>query len=367
MTRVPGSHRLPRQLPPLPRAAATRRLRSARRGPPATGPAARAARARLTALLWAGVALAPGLPSVALAQDYPVGPVLVLSPVQAGSAGDLSLRLLAAKLSEQLRQPFVVENLPGAAGMIGLDRLARARPDGQTIGGISDSTLTYVPLVQGRGDFRALDLLDPVTLATTSTWVLVTHPALPARSVGDLVALARREPGRLDFASAGIGGSHHVVMELFKSATGTRLTHVPFRGAAAALGAVESGEVPVMFSALSVALPRIQAGRLRALAVATPSRTPLLPQVPALAEGALPGFTFATWTGILVPRGTPTAVVDRLGTEVSRALRDPAVAGKLAAMGATPQPGTARALADLIESTRARMARVVKEAGIRAD
>jgi tripartite-type tricarboxylate transporter receptor subunit TctC len=313
------------------------------------------------------VGAACALPALAPAQDYPAGPVLVISPVQAGSAGDLSLRLLTSRLAEQLRQPFVVENLPGAAGMIGMERLARARPDGQTIGGISDSTLTYVPLVQGRGDFRALDLLDPVSLATTSTWVLVSHPALPVRSVADLIALARREPGRLDFASAGIGGSHHVVMELFKSATGARLTHVPFRGAAAALAAVEGGEVPVMFSALSVALPRIQSGRLRALAVAAPARTALLPQVPTLAEQALPGFTFATWTGILVPKGTPRAVVDQLNAEVARALRDPAVAGKLAAMGASPQPGTPRALADLIEATRTRMAKVVREAAIRAD
>lgn len=328
--------------------------------------AARGDRARMAAALSA-IALAPGLSSTARAQDYPAGPVLVISPVQGGSAGDLSLRLLTAKLAEQLRQPFVVENLPGAAGMIGLERLSRARPDGQTIGGISDSTLTYVPLVQGRADFRALDLLDPVSLATTSTWVLVTHPALPVRSVSDLVALARREPGRLDFASAGVGGSHHVVMELFKSATGVRLTHVPFRGAAAALAGVEAGEVPVMFSALSVALPRIQSGRLRALAVATPARSPLLPQVPALAEQALPGFVFSTWTGILVPRGTPAAVVERLNLEVARALRDPAVAAKLAAMGATPQPGSPRALAELIDTTRTRMAKVVREAGIRAE
>lgn len=343
-------------------------VHDARPGCPPTGVrfrlAGRGARAPLIA---ATLALAPALPSIAQTQDYPAGPVLVISPVQGGSAGDLSLRLLAAKLAEQMRQPFVVENLPGAAGMIGLERLSRARPDGQTIGGISDSTLTYVPLVQGRADFRALDLLDPVSLATTSTWVLVAHPALPARSVAELVALARREPGRLDFASAGIGGSHHVVMELFKSATGTRLTHVPFRGAAAALAAVEAGEVPVMFSALSVALPRIQAGRVRALAVATPAPSPLLPQVPALAQQALPGFVFSTWTGILVPRGTPAAVVERLNGEVARALRDPALAGKLAAMGATPQPGSPRALAELIDTTRTRMAKVVREAGIRAE
>lgn len=313
-------------------------------------------------------ALAVVLPSAAaLAQEWPAAPITVVSPVQAGSAGDTSLRLVLAKLSENLKQPVIVENLPGAAGMIGYDRLARAKPDGYTIGGISDSTLTYVPLVQGRKGFNALDALDPVTLLSTSTWVLVSHPSLPVRTVKELVAFSKANPGRLDYASAGIGGSHHVVMEAFKSASGSNLVHVPYRGAAAALADVEAGQVPVMFSALSVALGRIQAKRLVALAVATPARTSLLPEVPTLQEAGLPGFTFSTWTGVLVPKGTPPAIVERLNAELARALKDPGVAGKLAALGATPQPGTPRALADLIESTTNRMRKVIVEAKIRAE
>jgi len=313
-------------------------------------------------------AFATALPcAAALAQEWPAAPITVVSPVQAGSAGDTSLRLVLAKLSENLKQPVVVENLPGAAGMIGYDRLARAKPDGYTIGGISDSTLTYVPLVQGRKGFNALDALDPVTLLSTSTWVLVSHPSLPVRTVKELVAFSKANPGRLDYASAGIGGSHHVVMEAFKSASGSNLVHVPYRGAAAALADVDAGQVPVMFSALSVALGRIQAKRLVALAVATPARTSLLPEVPTLQEAGLPGFTFSTWTGVLVPKGTPPAIVERLNAELARALKDPGVAGKLSALGATPKPGTPRALAELIESTTNRMRKVIVEAKIRAE
>jgi tripartite-type tricarboxylate transporter receptor subunit TctC len=313
-------------------------------------------------------ALAAALPcAAALAQEWPAAPITVVSPVQAGSAGDTSLRLVLAKLSENLKQPVIVENLPGAAGMIGYDRLARAKPDGYTIGGISDSTLTYVPLVQGRKGFNALDALDPVTLLSTSTWVLVSHPSLPVRTVKELVAFSKANPGRLDYASAGIGGSHHVVMEAFKSASGSNLVHVPYRGAAAALADVDAGQVPVMFSALSVALGRIQAKRLVALAVATPARTSLLPEVPTLQEAGLPGFTFSTWTGVLVPKGTPPAIVERLNAELARALKDTGVAGKLSALGATPQPGTSRALAELIESTTNRMRKVIVEAKIRAE
>ena len=310
---------------------------------------------------------ASSLSGAAIAQEWPAAPITVVSPVQAGSAGDTSLRLVLAKLSENLKQPVIVENLPGAAGMIGYDRLARAKPDGYTIGGISDSTLTYVPLVQGRKGFNALDALEPVTLLSTSTWVLVSHPSLPVRTVKELVVFSKANPGRLDYASAGIGGSHHVVMEAFKSASGSNLVHVPYRGAAAALADVDAGQVPVMFSALSVALGRIQAKRLVALAVATPARTSLLPEVPTLQEAGLPGFTFSTWTGVLVPKGTPPAIVERLNAELARALKDPGVAGKLSALGATPQPGTPRALAELIESTTNRMRKVIVEAKIRAE
>ncbi len=211
-----------------------------------------------------GVALSSALAGgAAWAQAYPSAPLLVISPVQAGTAGDTTLRLVTQKMSENMRQAISVENMPGAAGMIGLDRLGRSKPDGYTVGGISDSTLTYVPLIQGRKNFDALEKLDPVSIIASSTWVLVTHPSVAARSVQDLVALAKASPGKLNYASAGVGGSHHVAMEMFKAATDTQMVHVPYRGAAAALADVQAGQVQLMFSALSVALGAIKEGRRR--------------------------------------------------------------------------------------------------------
>jgi len=314
------------------------------------------------------VMAATGLGSaIAAAQTYPARSILVVSPVQAGSAGDTSLRLVTQKMSENIGQQLVVENLPGAAGMIGVDRLARAAPDGYTIGGISDSTLTYVPILQNRAGFDPLALFDPISLVRTSTWVLIAHPSLPVRNAKELVALAKARPQSIDYASAGNGGSHHVVMEMFKAATGASLLHVPFRGATQAALDVQAGRVPVMFSALSVVLAPIKAGRLNALGVATETRSPLLLEVPTLAESGVPGFVFSTWTGMFAPKGTPRAAIDRVNGEVARALNDPVIRERLLSLGATPRPGTPDALAELTRSTFARMAKVIKDAGIKGD
>jgi tripartite-type tricarboxylate transporter receptor subunit TctC len=298
---------------------------------------------------------------------WPSGPIAVISPVQAGSAGDTSLRMVLQKMAENMNQPFAVENIAGAAGMIGLDKLSRARPDGTTIGGISDSTLTYVPIIQKRVNFNALDTLDPVGIIAASTWVLVAHPSVGVKTVEELVAKAKARPGQLNYASGGMGGSHHVVMEMFKSATGTRLLHIPYRGAGFALGDVQGGQVQVMFSALSVALGAIEAGKLVSLAVASTARTPLLPQVPTVAEAGVTGFSFSTWSGMLVPKGTPPAIIEKLNQELNKALRDPQVSASLAKLGATPRPGTPKDLGELIQTTNTKMAKVIRESNIQGE
>jgi tripartite-type tricarboxylate transporter receptor subunit TctC len=308
-------------------------------------------------------------PLVAFGQvaTWPSGPIAVISPVQAGSAGDTSLRMVLQKMAENMNQPFAVENIAGAAGMIGLDKLSRARPDGTTIGGISDSTLTYVPIIQKRVNFNALDTLDPVGIIAASTWVLVAHPSVGVKTVEELVAKAKARPGQLNYASGGMGGSHHVVMEMFKSATGTRLLHIPYRGAGFALGDVQGGQVQVMFSALSVALGAIEAGKLVPLAVASTARTPLLPQVPTVAEAGVTGFSFSTWSGMLVPKGTPPAIIEKLNQELNKALRDPQVSASLAKLGATPRPGTPKDLGELIQTTNTKMAKVIRESNIQGE
>ena len=312
-----------------------------------------------------GFAVALVLPCFeAAGQTYPARAVQVISPVQAGSAGDTSLRFLTSKLTENVGQQFVVENLPGAAGMIGVDRLIRATPDGYTIGGVSDSTLTYVPILQKRANFDALAVLEPISVVALSTWVLIAHPSLPVHTVQELIALARKNPGKLDYASAGNGGSHHVVMEMFKADARVQLMHVPYKGATQAALDVQAGRVPVMFSALAPVMPAVQGGRVRALAVASDARSPLLPNVPTVSESAVPGFTFSTWTGLFAPKGTPRAALDRLHAEAAKALRDPAVRERYLAVGATPGPSTPAELAELTRRTREKMDRVIRQAKI---
>ncbi len=310
--------------------------------------------------LLAGLAM----PGLCLAQNYPIKPVLVISPVQAGSAGDTTLRLVTQKMSQNIGQPLQVENITGAAGLIGAQRLARAATDGYTIGGISDSTVTYVPILQKRADFDPLAAFEPISLVSSSTWVLIAHPSLPVKSVRDLVALAKGESRVMDYASAGPGGSHHVVMEMFKAATGAKLTHVPYRGAAQAAVDVQAGHVPVMFSALAVVLGPVQAGRLRALGIANDKRSALLPALPTLDEQGVRGFGFSTWTGLFAPRGTPKPVIDRLNAEVAKAVNDATVKAKLQSLGGNPQPSTPVELADLIRQTTAKMRAVIQEAKI---
>ena len=313
----------------------------------------------LTVLLFAGTA------GTAAAQGiYPVKSILVVSPVQAGSAGDTTLRLVTQKMSQNMGQQLQVENTTGAAGMIGAQRLARALPDGYTIGGVSDSTVTYVYILQKRTDFDPLTAFEPISLVSSSTWVLIAHPSLPVKSVREFVALAKGQPRSMDYASAGLGGSHHVVMEMFKAATGIRLNHVPYRGATQAAVDVQAGHVPVMFSALAVVLGPIQGGRLRALGIANDKRTPLLPHVPTVTESGVPGFSFSTWTGMFAPRGTPKSIIERLNAEVVKAVNDPAVRAKLQSLGGNPQSTTPEEVTDLIRSTTAKMVKVIQDAKI---
>jgi tripartite-type tricarboxylate transporter receptor subunit TctC len=300
----------------------------------------------------------------AAAQNYPAKAILVISPVQAGSGGDTTLRLVTQVMSRNMGQQLLVENTVGAAGIIGAQRLARAVPDGYTIGGISDSTVTYVPILQKRNDFDPLSLFEPISLLSVSTWVLVAHPSLPVRNARELVALAKGQSRRLDYASAGVGGSHHLVTEIFNAATGIRLNHVPYRGATQAAVDVQAGHVPVMFSALAAVLAPIQAGRLRALGVASESRTPLLPATPTIAESGVAGFTFSTWTGLFAPRGTPKPLVERLAAEVASAFNDPDLRAKVQATGGNPQPGTPAELAERIRQITAKMRKVIQDAGI---
>lgn len=301
----------------------------------------------------------------AWAQAYPARPIKVVVPMQAGTAGDSIMRIVTEQISANVGQPLIIENVTGAAGRIGAERIAHAAADGYTIGAMSDSMLTVVPHLQPRINYDPLVGFEPVSLVASITSVLVVHPALAVRNIEDFVALAKLQPGKLDFASGGIASQQHVAMEFFSDATGVSLNHVPFRGASQAVLEVVSGRIPVMFVALSIALPFIKDGRLRAIAVASKDRSPLLPEVPSASESGLPGFVFMPWVAIYAPKGTPKSIVDRLNRETVLAVQGSEVRGRLLALGLEPESSTPQALSQRARDDYEKMGKLIKSSKIK--
>jgi len=298
---------------------------------------------------------------------YPEKPVRLIMPFPAGGSGDFVARILAQRLSERMGQQFVVENRPGAAGTIGADAVAKARPDGYAIllGTISSHAINpalypaipYDPI----GDFRA------VSQVVFIPNVLVVNPAVPARSVRELVSLAKAKPGQLLYATAGYGTSHHLSAEMFKRMAGVDLVHTPFKGNAAALLDLVGGRVQVMFDNISNPLSQIAAGKLRALATTGPSRSTVLPDAPTMLEAGFPGYEVRSWFGLFVPKGTPQPIVERLSVETRQALLDPSVRERLVASGFDPIGSTPAEFGAFVQAELARWAHAVRELGIKIE
>jgi tripartite-type tricarboxylate transporter receptor subunit TctC len=303
----------------------------------------------------------------AWAQTYPDKTITLLVPLQAGSAGDTVLRVVAQKMAENMKQAIVVENQAGVSGLLGAERVSRAAPDGYFIGGISDSVLNFAANLVEKANFDSVGGFEPISLVANVSWVLVANPALGAKSIADLMALARAKPGMLDYASAGMGSPHHIAMEMLTRPQRVTMKHIPYKGASQSLIDVVSGQVPVMFSATSVALPFIKQGKLIALGVPTEKRSPLLPEVPTFAEGGVAGFNFATWVAMYAPKGTPAMIVNRLNAEARKALEDPAVREKLLSLGLEPAPTTPAQLAKMTADGNAAVKKIIKDAGIKAE
>lgn len=301
------------------------------------------------------------------AQNYPAKPIQMIIPLQAASAADITLRVVTQKMSESLGQQIAIENQPGAAGLIGAERVARAAPDGYTIGGFADSVLTFVPNLYQKVGYDPLTSFEPVSAVATVIWVMAVHPSLPASNVKEFIALARSNPGKLDYSSGGNGSPQHVATELFKQSTRITLTHVPYRGATQAVLDVISGRIPVTLGGLSVMLPYIREGRLRVLAALGDRRTGLLPDLPTVSESGVPGFVFSTWIAIYAPRGTPRPVIDRLNAETVKAVNEPAVRERLIGLGLEPGTSTPEQLATETRNGLARMAKVIKDASIKVE
>ena len=304
----------------------------------------------------------------ALAQSWPAKPVRIVVPYPPGGPVDISARLLAPKLQEAFGQPFIVENKPGAGGNIGADFVAKSAPDGYTIGmgaiathAINPALMANVPYDPVR-DFRHLALVVQVPN------VLVVNNDLPAKSVAELIALARAQPGKLDFASGSTGSTGHLAGELFKQMTGTYMVHIPYKGAPPAVADLLAGRVHLMFDNLASALPNVKAGKVRALAVTTRKRSGALPDLPTLDESGLKGFDMTTWWGLMGPAQMPADVAQRLAAEILRAMDAPDVHEKLLAMGMegstvrTPEQFTA-----FVDAERRLYAQLVKRSGAKPD
>ncbi|MCW8084537.1 tripartite tricarboxylate transporter substrate binding protein [Sabulicella glaciei] len=288
-------------------------------------------------LLLAGIGAALAAPPLARAQaGWPQRPVRIVVPFGLGGSADVAARMLAEPLSAAFGQPFVVENRPGAGATIGTDAVAKSPADGQTLLLMSNTHTANETLLPNRPYVLLRDLA-PVAAINIAYHALVVHPSIQATSVPELIALLKANPGRYDYASSGPGTPYHIAGEVFRSMAGVEVTHVPFRGSNEARTAVIAGQVPIMFDAIPTMREQITAGRVRGLATTAPQRSPLLPELPAVAE-TLPGYEASIWLGLMAPAGTPRPVVERLNAEVNRVLRLPETAQRQAAMGAQPMP-----------------------------
>ncbi|MSP87746.1 MAG: tripartite tricarboxylate transporter substrate binding protein [Alphaproteobacteria bacterium] len=300
------------------------------------------------------------------AQTYPTKSIRMIVPFPPGGPADLLGRLVGQKLQEAWGQPVVADNRAGAGGNIGMEAAARAPGDGYTLVVAPAGNLTVVPHIQ-KLSFDVTKDLAPITLLATVTNVLVVHPSIPAANMAELIQHAKARPGTLSYATPGAGSQAHLAGEFLKIMAGIDLLHVPYRGTGPALNDLLGGQVSMMFSQLSSALPHVQAGKLRALGIASLKRSPVMPALPTVAEQNLAGFEAVSWYALMASAGTPADIIAKLHGEVARALKQPDVVEKLTALGADPVGGSPGELADLIRTESARWAKVVKDANIKAE
>ena len=307
------------------------------------------------------------LTAPAWGQAYPNKPLKMILPFPAGGPSDIVARAMGQGLAEALGHNVVIDNRPGGGGLIGATLAAKAPGDGYTLllGGIT--TFGVAPSVHKNLAFDPVKDFLPVTMATRQPILLMMHPSLPVKSVREFIALPKARPGEINSASSGPGGSGHMAGELFRLVTGVNLVHIPYKGAPPALNELIAGQVQVMFGTILASAPHIRSGRVRAIAITGPQRSTALPEVMTFSEAGLPTYDASSWNGVLVPAGTPRAVVDRLNAEIVRILKSPNVLERLAQDGALPAPTTPEEFAAFIKAEIAKWAKVVQAANIRID
>ncbi|WP_295851493.1 tripartite tricarboxylate transporter substrate binding protein [uncultured Xylophilus sp.] len=298
---------------------------------------------------------------------YPTKPIRTVIPLAAGSAVDNGARVLLQRMGTELGQSFVLENIPGSAGLIGAERVAKAAPDGYTIGAFNDSVLTMVPHIYPKAGWDALTDFVPVSLVGTIEWGLVVKPESPYRTVADFVQAAKAQPGKLNYGSGGNGSPQHLAMAMFATRAGIDVTHVPYKGATPAAIAVAGGEVDAAFQGLGTVTSLIQGGKLRLLAVSTPQRLPQYPNVPTVAESGVPDFFFNSWFALVAPKGTPRPVVDRLTGAMRVSLDDPETRRQLTGLGITLRGTSPEEFGRALRDQYALYGRVIQNNAIKAD
>ena len=312
-------------------------------------------------------ALALASAPAALAAEYPNQPIRIIVPWPAGGLVDILARTLGDRLQVAFGQPVLVDNRPGAGGMIGAEAVAKAAPDGYTLA-LTTSALNMNAALRPQSTSGATEMFSPVAVAAYAPSILVVHPSVPANDVKELVALAKAKPGALNYASAGNGSPAHLQGEMFKAMTGTSLVHVPYKGAPQAINDQIAGRVQIQFANAAVALPQIKAGTLRPLAVTSAKRWETLPELPTMQEAGVPGFEASQWLGVLAPPGTPPAIVAKLNVEIGKAIAERQLAATLARNGMeAAAPGSPKAFIAYLASDQAKWSRIVKEAGIKPD
>ncbi|KWT64037.1 MULTISPECIES: tripartite tricarboxylate transporter substrate binding protein [unclassified Variovorax] len=304
--------------------------------------------------------------SVVHAQAWPAKPVRIIVPFAPGGPADVLARVIGQELTDTLGQPFVIENKVGAAGNIGVEQIAKAAPDGYTLGIVPVGNIAVNPSLFPALPYKASELA-PVAMLATVENVLAVNADVPAQSLKDLLALAKQKPGTLSFASPGAGSQAHLAGELMALEADLKLIHVPYKGVGPAINDLVGGQVTMMFGSMSAVLPHVKSGKLRALGVASLKRSAAMPELPTIAEQGLPKFEAVSWYALMAPAGTPAAVVDRLNAESIRSLAKPAIKEKFAAQGLEPGSGKPQDLAATIRTETARWAEVIRKQNIKPD
>ena len=313
--------------------------------------------------------LLAALPAAHAAQSegaYPTKPIRLIIPFAPGGGTDLTGRAIALKLTEALGQTVVADNRAGANGTIGADLAAKAPPDGYTISMISSSH-SVNPSLMKKLPYDLINDLAPITQATSQPYALVVHPSVPAKSVKELIALAKAKPGTINYGSSGTGGLSHLSGALFATLANIDITHIPYKGGSPALTDVIAGQIQMLYSTILQAHTHLQSGRLRALAVTTAKRSPAMPQLPTMAEAGVKGYEVAGWYGIVAPAKTPRAIIVKLNQEIVRALKMPDISEKLAADGSEPVGSTPEQFGAHIKSEVAKWRDLIRKTGIHAE